>query len=854
MSKYLLFFILLATALLLPTSSHAQAVLQGAPCGAGGLTGITPAGVPVTCQGSPLVWTPPGGPGGSSASVANAVTASPNCSPSNPLCFQTVSNVQTALTAQWTQGGSGGSTATLITTSDNDTGAQFLQVSTPTSNFGSYFTNSTSLAYSSIMAAFKVSGTPVLGTCVGTNDIAATATTITQAITPTGGSGHLIFAFARTGTATTITFSDNSGSNTWANVLAAPVGPGGTGAAPVTQMGYVLSAVGGSYTITATFGASAAFRSIFACEVSGISTSNALDASVGQFINSAVSTFIATDPITTTANDFVVQAGSVAGTSNTFSAGKIGTSATVTTLSTDPPFASTAIGNKVVLTTNCASANGYINCTQAAPNNTKISIVNGPHSVTLTALPVLAPASTGTNFTGWFLWGTDDGAQLTAAFQKAITIPGSTLYLPCGSSMIGQQPFLVPAATFPVYNPNIVGCGSNGTVLVPTMDFNFAGASGGFIYSNTNTNITQFGNFFQTPFIYAQLSGFTVWGGGIDGGNVTTGLPIFNAYLSKMYDVNVTGWLSAAGSGINTIPVVSGKSLKLDHMAGWGAGTQGVVCLGDQFPSDEPSTITNSFFGSQGVLPAGMGIQNNGCNLHTSGNTFNSGANSVTGTVSAYGCVNTSGFWASEKDLCAGLSATGGIIDLKNTQTSFFKTIGVIVAGGAVKAINSQVDKLTMTSGSFIDEGGNYSCNNHTGFTSCATPFTITPWSQTSETHSITGGVLIGSGSITGTACATGNFALTSGWATSAIASVDANGDSHRCHVNITGAAGTIGPVLTWTYPVPYVVAPGSCVVVGNFGTLTSGASTSKTTTACAITFVGTPSAQTYSLDIEVGP
>ena len=114
-----------------------------------------------------------------------------------------------------------------------------------------------------------------------------------------------------------------------------------------------------------------------------------------------------------------------------------------------------------------------------------------------------------------------------------------------------------------------------------------------------------------------------------------------------------------------------------------------------------------------------------------------------------------------------------------------------------------------------------------------------------------------GSASITGTACATGNWALTSGWGTSSIASVTAGGDSHRCQVVITGAAGSASPVLTWTFPTAYKNAPGSCMLTGYPGVaanLTGVSTGAPGATNVAFTFTGTPVAQTYRFDVACGP
>jgi len=101
-----------------------------------------------------------------------------------------------------------------------------------------------------------------------------------------------------------------------------------------------------------------------------------------------------------------------------------------------------------------------------------------------------------------------------------------------------------------------------------------------------------------------------------------------------------------------------------------------------------------------------------------------------------------------------------------------------------------------------------------------------------------------------GTVCATGNFALTSGWGTSSVSSVAANGSIKGCHVTITGAAGAAGPVLTWTYPAAPIAAPGSCHLVGVSGTLTGVVVGTPGATTVAFTFADTPSAQTYVFDV----
>jgi hypothetical protein len=116
-------------------------------------------------------------------------------------------------------------------------------------------------------------------------------------------------------------------------------------------------------------------------------------------------------------------------------------------------------------------------------------------------------------------------------------------------------------------------------------------------------------------------------------------------------------------------------------------------------------------------------------------------------------------------------------------------------------------------------------------------------------------GTWIGSASAAGGKSVVGNFALTSGWGSSTVAS--AVGDSHRSKVSITGAVGSSGPILTWTFPKAYQVAPQSCTAVqvgGTFGVLNNPVVGTPTSTTVTFTFAGTPAANTYTFDLQCGP
>jgi hypothetical protein len=117
-------------------------------------------------------------------------------------------------------------------------------------------------------------------------------------------------------------------------------------------------------------------------------------------------------------------------------------------------------------------------------------------------------------------------------------------------------------------------------------------------------------------------------------------------------------------------------------------------------------------------------------------------------------------------------------------------------------------------------------------------------------------GNVYGSPSATGTALATSNVGLTTGWSTSTVSSVGPNGDNHRGVFTIT-AAGTpaASPTITLTFPnaTGFIVAPSFCTLAQTGGTLgvvtvPLNAAGTPTTTNVLFTLSGTAVAtQTYT-------
>lgn len=111
--------------------------------------------------------------------------------------------------------------------------------------------------------------------CWGTNETAASSTTITLSLSGVqGGTGHLLHAMARGGnaSATTITMSDGT-NGSWTMIGSTIQGDPGNNA----RTGYFLSPASGTYTLTATFSPANANRALGVCEYTGMDTSSVYD-------------------------------------------------------------------------------------------------------------------------------------------------------------------------------------------------------------------------------------------------------------------------------------------------------------------------------------------------------------------------------------------------------------------------------------------------------------------------------------------------------------------------------------------------------------------------------------------------
>ncbi len=161
--------------------------------------------------------------------------------------------------------------------------------------------------------------------CWGTGEQAGSATTVTVSVSPTGGTGHALIAFARSGgsTLTSIVLSDNSGSNTWGMFGSLLIPSDDLGAA---QSGGAHDVAGGTYTVTATYNPTITFRSITVCELDDMASASILDTMAECFVPETSQDDVCTTGAftTTNANDTILTMATVTCTSCTQSVGPVG--------------------------------------------------------------------------------------------------------------------------------------------------------------------------------------------------------------------------------------------------------------------------------------------------------------------------------------------------------------------------------------------------------------------------------------------------------------------------------------------------------------------------------------------------
>jgi hypothetical protein len=438
-------------------------------------------------------------------------------------------------------------------------------------------------------------------------------------------------------------------------------------------------------------------------------------------------------------------------------------------------------------------------------------------------------------------WGTDDTTPLNNAWAAGGCI--ASILMPGGMSIISAPVFQKIAGC-----PAIAGSGTGyqgqrvwgssvvGTYLIPA-NFNFTGCAG------ANTTNGCVGNI-----NVGDYESFNVWGIGqrCPTTENNTALVLVGS-ATRAVNVNGVGW---CGRGMGNTQsdgfLVNGAT----DIFTWGGsnyfGSTGMdfgnvaIIFGNSFVSGNLFSVNSAPIVQVEVNASVLSTQNGitGAIQLLSGATF-------TSTGLYHTCQDSSGaginlatgakaFFLANDNLCQ--NPPSGALGLYFSGTGGFASMkGSTVSGGA--STGYAID-CTSTTNVVSDEGGNTFTAGGGG--------------------TITGCSVANSNSASGTiALTSSNVGLTSGWGSSAFGS--GTGDSHKGRFTVTGAAGSSGPTLTLTFPKAYpLVAPASCLLFETAadisGGLTSNTAGTPGLASVVFTFVGTPTAVTYTFNYDCGP
>jgi hypothetical protein len=503
------------------------------------------------------------------------------------------------------------------------------------------------------------------------------------------------------------------------------------------------------------------------------------------------------------------------------------------------------------------------------------------HMGTVGSIGTACNATSNLSGSGFLIWGDLDSAtssQTPSTANDALLNAWTTainncqaLALPSGVMLVERGEFLTAspigcgqdnAHQFVRAGYTIYGQGPAATILVPTPNFVTAdcGSSTGCLFGvKGDINIRD---------LQVNGMGNSQCGAGFNGkvliqisGDATSGGPNFS-----LRNVIFQGWCASQAGSV-------GLSL------GSGAATLSGGVISDSIFETLGATEVqvNDSTSAPGAMFQITNSQITGC-----GNTAGGGL----GAGSKAGClfVNSNNVWSSSHSYYGfmGPVANAHMIwcDTGTTCSFFGDYINyqthtgdaeIVVSGATLTLTDTGVQNPTTGGFGIVANGGTTNTINLRGAATKVTTTTAANALSCAATsvcnYYDTPGVTVSGGTIggtfnqfssgyvmNGTGCATGNFALTSGWGTSTVAS--ASGTSQYCHMTITGAAGAAGPVLTWTFPHAFIVAPTSCQLTGagTDASLTTVRLTSLSATAAGFTFTGTPTAVTYTFDISCGP
>lgn len=450
-------------------------------------------------------------------------------------------------------------------------------------------------------------------------------------------------------------------------------------------------------------------------------------------------------------------------------------------------------------------------------------------------------------------WGTNDDAAWTLADAAWDGIQNrcGTLLVPSGYSMIRVPHFNAPHPSCESntsiqseldWAPSMIGTGPGSSVFIIEPNIDFTTCTFGF---GGATNIGCYLAISQV-----QATGFSFTGGGANTSGPASSHCLVN--LGGGSDTLNTGYSGAFANTPNVIGVCKHSGVRAvveacdgfgricetaDDAQASGAENACYYCFwGDSngVQIQINSGIFKDFGGEVGAVLSGVGamtVLGGRAELHGTRYFKNAGNVSATGSaalqVSAGTVYMDGGDW--DNSNCASGTCNGLLLALSGVVYAHNVTFVGAASGAAINEFSCTTCKL-------YDNGGN--------------TFTAPIFANT------VANTVFGSNSITGTALATSNIGLTSGWATSSVAT--AVGDSHSGRFTITGAVGSPTPTLTLTFPTAYYVAPASCQLIetgaNDIATLTNPISASASTTSVVFTLTGTPTTVTYQFDYKCGP
>lgn len=471
-----------------------------------------------------------------------------------------------------------------------------------------------------------------------------------------------------------------------------------------------------------------------------------------------------------------------------------------------------------------------------------ISAVNSATSITVSTTSTAACTSTGPNPNCMIVIGQyDDSNALIAAWHATISAPCGTLVLPA-TNMLISKPILGLGNNYCYSGGNInnfvstsgagvLGQGPDQTALLVMPSFN-ASANG---CDNTSSD---HGCFFTNEGLNGEAGmiyqGFTIFGLGVSFSNSTTDWMILTGDRSVMRDVGCLGMLGFLDSYTfqpNSLLAV-GDHLKVSQcstvLAGYDSAVTNSSFLGNTGTTTAvaasgaggvPAFLSDDSFTSGGSSTAGFSV-GSGSSAYLNNVAFNGGG-------APYASIDVSGTLHAE-NLHFGLGNESVCLKVESGGSLFASHVHYISLACDTTYGGTALD--VVSGGRFVDLGGNE-------FANTANSFSIA-------------GSLFGSASITGTAQTAANWSTPAGtgagqWGT-APSVATCSGSSLREQCTITVGSGTVGsnPVVTITWPVPFVVAP-LCEAkqVGGTATLAQFTNGTISATSGAFTYNGTPGA-----------